>query len=183
MGEANSAGVVLQIITEFANEFRTVIDGNSNDLTINELAGGARNQLCLPRALQQWCQGHRPLRHGQGRRHPHHSLQLVRFFARPLCRTTAFEVIVKQQIKRLEDPALRCCSLVYDELVRILAQLLTKNASFRRSLPCASASTRSSSTFSKSAWLPPPSSSRTLSPPRLSISTPVIPTSSAATKP
>ncbi len=42
MGETNSAGVVLQIITEFANEFRTVIDGNSNDLTVNELAGGAR---------------------------------------------------------------------------------------------------------------------------------------------
>ena len=40
--------------------------------------------------------------------------------------TTAFEVIVKQQIKRLEDPALKCCQLVYDELIRILGQLLGK---------------------------------------------------------
>lgn len=40
--------------------------------------------------------------------------------------TAAFEVIVKQQIKRLEDPALKCCQLVYDELIRILGQLLTK---------------------------------------------------------
>lgn len=40
--------------------------------------------------------------------------------------TTAFEVIVKQQIKRLEDPALKCCQLVYDELIRILGQLLAK---------------------------------------------------------
>ncbi len=40
--------------------------------------------------------------------------------------TTAFEVIVKQQIKRLEDPSLKCCQLVYDELIRILGQLLAK---------------------------------------------------------
>jgi len=33
---------------------------------------------------------------------------------------------VKQQIKRLEDPSLKCCQLVYDELIRILGQLLSK---------------------------------------------------------
>lgn len=40
--------------------------------------------------------------------------------------TTAFELIVKQQIKRLEDPSIKCASLVYDELIRILTQLLNK---------------------------------------------------------
>ena len=40
--------------------------------------------------------------------------------------TSAFEVIVKQQIKRLEEPSQRCCQLVYDELIRILGQLLNK---------------------------------------------------------
>jgi len=39
---------------------------------------------------------------------------------------------VKQQIKRLEDPGLKCCQLVYDELIRILGQLLTKIQAFRR---------------------------------------------------
>jgi hypothetical protein len=33
---------------------------------------------------------------------------------------------VKQQIKRLDEPGLKCCQLVYDELIRILGQLLTK---------------------------------------------------------
>jgi hypothetical protein len=33
---------------------------------------------------------------------------------------------VKQQIKRLEEPGLKCCQLVYDELIRILGQLLSK---------------------------------------------------------
>jgi len=33
---------------------------------------------------------------------------------------------VKQQIKRLEEPALKCCQLIYDELIRMLGQLLAK---------------------------------------------------------
>ena len=45
--------------------------------------------------------------------------------------TAAFEILTKQQIKRLEEPSLRCCALVYDELVRILNQLLAKPL-FRR---------------------------------------------------
>ncbi len=40
--------------------------------------------------------------------------------------TSAFEVLIKQQIKRLEDPCLKCINIVYDELVRILTQLLQK---------------------------------------------------------
>ena len=42
MGDQNSQSVVLNVITEFTNEFRTVIDGNTNDLSLNELSGGAR---------------------------------------------------------------------------------------------------------------------------------------------
>lgn len=32
----------------------------------------------------------------------------------------SFEVLVKQQIKRMEEPSLQCVILIYDELVRIL---------------------------------------------------------------
>jgi replication fork clamp-binding protein CrfC len=42
LGDGNSSSIVLNIITEFTNEFRTVIDGNTNDLSLNELSGGAR---------------------------------------------------------------------------------------------------------------------------------------------
>jgi replication fork clamp-binding protein CrfC len=34
--------VILQIITEFCTDFRTAIDGNNNDLSLQELSGGAR---------------------------------------------------------------------------------------------------------------------------------------------
>ena len=40
--------------------------------------------------------------------------------------TSAFEVIVKQQIKRLDEPTVKCCQMVYDEMIRILGHLLNK---------------------------------------------------------
>ena len=42
MADANSGNIVLSVITEFTSEFRTTIDGNTNDLSLNELSGGAR---------------------------------------------------------------------------------------------------------------------------------------------
>jgi replication fork clamp-binding protein CrfC len=47
--------------------------------------------------------------------------------------TAAFEAIVKQQIMRLEEPSIKCCQLVYEELIRILGQLLGKIVSLRLS--------------------------------------------------
>jgi replication fork clamp-binding protein CrfC len=40
--DGNSGNVVLQVITDFTSEFRTVIDGTTQDLSLNELSGGAR---------------------------------------------------------------------------------------------------------------------------------------------
>ena len=42
LGDGNSSSIVLSIITEFMNEFCTVINGNTNDLSLDELSGGAR---------------------------------------------------------------------------------------------------------------------------------------------
>ena len=42
MGDGNSGNIVLSVITEFTSEFRTTIDGSTNDLSLNELSGGAR---------------------------------------------------------------------------------------------------------------------------------------------
>lgn len=38
----NAANIVLNIITEFSNEYRTVLDGNNQELSSVELSGGAR---------------------------------------------------------------------------------------------------------------------------------------------
>jgi dynamin 1-like protein len=45
--------------------------------------------------------------------------------------TAPFEFLVKKQIQRFEEPSLKCVSLVYDELVRILTQILS-NPQFNR---------------------------------------------------
>ena len=132
MGESNSASVVLQIITEFCNEFRTVIDGNSNDLSVNELAGGARISFVFHELYSNGIKAIDPFDMVKDA-----DIRTILYNSSGsspalFVGTTAFEVIVKQQIKRLEDPSLKCCTLVYDELVRILAQLLAKNQSFRR---------------------------------------------------
>ena len=42
LGDGSSGNIVLSVITEFTSEFRTTIDGNTNDLSLNELSGGAR---------------------------------------------------------------------------------------------------------------------------------------------
>ena len=42
MGDGNSSSIVLSVITEFCSEFRTMIDGGTSDLSLNELSGGAR---------------------------------------------------------------------------------------------------------------------------------------------
>ncbi|CAD6923433.1 unnamed protein product [Tilletia caries] len=127
LGDANSGNIVLSIITEFYNEFRTVIDGNSNDLSANELSGGARISFVFH---ELFCNGIKSIDPFDMVKDADIRVILYNSSGSApalFVGTTAFEVIVKQQIKRLEEPSLKCCSLVYDELVRILAQLLAKN--------------------------------------------------------
>ncbi|PWN30627.1 hypothetical protein BDZ90DRAFT_248277 [Jaminaea rosea] len=132
LGDANSGNIVLSIITEFCNEFRTVIDGNSNDLSVNELAGGARISFVFHELFANGVKAIDPFDSVKDA-----DIRTILYNSSGsspalFVGTTAFEVIVKQQIKRLEDPSLKCVGLVYDELVRILSQLLAKNQSFRR---------------------------------------------------
>lgn len=42
----DSANIVFNIITEFAQEYRTVLDGNNHDLSSVELSGGSGVQRC-----------------------------------------------------------------------------------------------------------------------------------------
>jgi len=127
----NSGNIVLNIITEFSNEYRTVLEGNNQELSSIELSGGARISFVFHELYSNGVKAVDPF-------------DLVKDIdirtilynssgSSPalFVGTTAFELIVKQQIKRLEEPSIKCISLVYDELVRILGQLLNKNL-FRR---------------------------------------------------
>jgi replication fork clamp-binding protein CrfC len=143
LGDGNTSTMLLSIITGFTNEFRTMIDGNMNDLSHNELSGGARISFVFHELFNNGVKSIDPfdqVKDGDIRTILYNSsvcveVRVCLLRAHILIQgstpalfvgTAAFEVIVKQQIKRLEDPALKCCHLVYDELIRILGQLLQK---------------------------------------------------------
>ncbi|KAM7189629.1 vacuolar protein sorting-associated protein 1 [Naviculisporaceae sp. PSN 640] len=122
----NSANIVLNIITEFSNEWRTVLDGNNTELSSTELSGGARISFVFHELYSNGVKAVDPF--DQVKDVDIRTILYNSSGSSPalFVGTMAFEVIVKQQIKRLEEPSLKCASLVYDELVRILTQLLSK---------------------------------------------------------
>lgn len=128
-GEQNSGSVILNIITDFCTEFRTAIDGKNTDLMNNELSGGARVSFVFHELYSNGVKSIDP--YDQVKDNDIRTFLFNSSGSSPalFVGTGAFEVIVKQQVKRFEEPSLRCASLVYDELVRILGQLLQKNVS------------------------------------------------------
>ncbi|KAJ5148600.1 Vacuolar protein sorting-associated protein 1 [Penicillium atrosanguineum] len=127
----NSANIILNIITEFSNEYRTVLEGNNQELSSIELSGGARISFVFHELYANGVKAVDPFDIVKDI-----DIRTILYNSSGsspalFVGTTAFELIVKQQIKRLEEPSTKCISLVYDELVRILGQLLNKNL-FRR---------------------------------------------------
>ncbi|KAJ7025646.1 Dynamin central region-domain-containing protein [Mycena alexandri] len=131
VAEGESAGVLLGIIIEFTTQFRAVIEGTS-DLNLTELSGGARIAFVFHQLFNVGIKNIDPFD------------QVVENEIRMLlCNssgmtptlfvgTSAFENVVRKQIARLEEPSLKCCQLVYDELIRIQGELLAKMSAFRR---------------------------------------------------
>ncbi|KAK4542271.1 vacuolar protein sorting-associated protein 1 [Oleoguttula mirabilis] len=127
----NSANIVLNIITEFSNEYRTILEGHSAELSSVELSGGARISFVYHELYSNGIKAIDPF--DQVKDIDIRTILYNSSGSAPalFVGTTAFELIAKQQIRRLEEPSLKCAQLVYDELVRILGQLLNKPL-FRR---------------------------------------------------
>lgn len=208
MGAGNGGNVVLQVITEFCAEFRNIIDGGPNDLNVNELSGGARISFVYHELFNNGIKSIDPfdlVKDNDIRTILYNSSGSTPSL---FVGTAAFEIIVKQQIKRLEEPSLKCCALVYEELTRILAQILAKivgpthrsddatvlcfaseaesllpphRKSSSGTLPSGTSSTRPSSSSFATQWCRRPSSSRTWSTCKLATSTPLTRTLSTAT--
>lgn len=127
----NSSNIVLNTITEFSNEYRSVLEGHNSELSSIELSGGARISFVYHELYSNGVKAVDPF--DQVKDVDIRTVLYNSSGSSPalFVGTTAFELIVKQQIKRLEEPSLKCVSLIYDELIRILGQLLTKPM-FRR---------------------------------------------------
>ncbi|EGC29038.1 hypothetical protein DICPUDRAFT_51521 [Dictyostelium purpureum] len=126
----NSQGaLLLQIITIFSSNFKDAIDGKLTDLSTNELYGGARISYIFNEIYAQCINNIDPL---EGI-----SLNDIRTTMRNATGPRAalfipeisFELLVKKQVSRLEDPSTQCVEYVYDELQRIVTQLEAKELS------------------------------------------------------
>ncbi|KAL5531188.1 hypothetical protein ACEPAG_4064 [Sanghuangporus baumii] len=119
-GDQNLQGsLVLRLMTQFARDFISSIEGTSPDVSTKELCGGARIYYIFNDVFGQALNSidaagnldaqdiRTVIRNSTG---PRPSLFVPEI---------AFEILVKPQIKLLESPSLRCVELVYEEMVRI----------------------------------------------------------------
>lgn len=120
------SNIVLSTITEFCNEYRSILDGQGNDVSSLELSGGARISFVFHEIFSNGIKALDPF--DQIKDVDIRTILYNSAGSSPnlFVGTAAFEVLVKKQIKRFEEPALKCVTLVYDELVRILSQILAK---------------------------------------------------------
>jgi dynamin 1-like protein len=131
ISEGSQANILLSIITEFTQDFCNVLDGYSQEISTTELNGGARIAFVFHEIFANAINTMDPF--DQVKEVDIRTLLYNSSGSQPalFVATSAFEVLIKQQIKRLEDPSLKCVAMVYDELVRILTQILNRPV-FRR---------------------------------------------------
>jgi dynamin 1-like protein len=127
---ANARGaLLLQILTRFAADYRDAIEGKLTEISLNELCGGARINYIFNEIFGICLNTIQPtdgltvndirtaIRNATGPR------------AALFVPEVSFELLVKKQITRLEEPSLQCVELVFDELQRIVTQLESKELS------------------------------------------------------
>jgi dynamin 1-like protein len=117
---------LLQIVTRFATDYCSTIEGTSRNIETTELCGGARICYIFHETYSRTLERIQPLdglsdmdiltalRNATG---PRPALFVPE---------VSFELLVKKQIRRLEDPCLRCVELVHEELQRIIQQCGTE---------------------------------------------------------
>lgn len=118
------SSIVLSIITDFCNDYNGILDGEAKELSSLELSGGARISFVFHEIYKNGVNALDPF--DQIKDSDIRTIMYNSSGAAPslFVGTQAFEVLVKQQIHRFEDPSIRCINLIFDELVRILTQIL-----------------------------------------------------------
>ncbi|XP_058873121.1 dynamin-1-like protein [Acipenser ruthenus] len=110
---------LLQIITQFSREYCSTIEGTARDIETSELCGGARICFIFHETFGRTLESIDPLTGLSGL----DVLTAIRNATGPrpalFVPEVCFELLVKRQIKRLEEPSLRCVELVHEELQRI----------------------------------------------------------------
>lgn len=111
--------LILSMMTKFASQFVSSIDGTSIEISTKDLCGGARIYQIFHEQFTQSLQKIDPVAFLSY----HDVLTMIKNSAGPRASLfvpeLAFDLLVKPQIKLLEAPSLRCVDLVYEELMKI----------------------------------------------------------------
>uniref|UniRef100_A0A8C8HGF5 Dynamin-1-like protein n=1 Tax=Oncorhynchus tshawytscha TaxID=74940 RepID=A0A8C8HGF5_ONCTS len=111
---------LLQLITKFAAEYCHTIEGTAKYIETAELCGGARICYIFHETFGRTLESVDPL----GGLNTIDILTAIRNATGPrpslFVPEVSFELLVKKQVKRLEEPSLRCVELVHEEMQRII---------------------------------------------------------------
>uniref|UniRef100_A0A3Q0R2F6 Dynamin-1-like protein n=1 Tax=Amphilophus citrinellus TaxID=61819 RepID=A0A3Q0R2F6_AMPCI len=116
----DKSATLLQIITKFAAEYCNTIEGTAKYIETAELCGGARICYIFHETFGRTLESVDPL----GGLTTIDVLTAIRNATGPrpalFVPEVSFELLVKRQVKRLEEPSLRCVELVHEEMQRII---------------------------------------------------------------
>ncbi|XP_072567859.1 dynamin-1-like protein isoform X2 [Paramormyrops kingsleyae] len=114
------SATLLQLITKFASEYCNTIEGTAKYIETAELCGGARICYIFHETFGRTLESVDPL----GGLTTIDVLTAIRNATGPrpalFVPEVSFELLVKRQVKRLEEPSLRCVELVHEEMQRII---------------------------------------------------------------
>ncbi|XP_066969338.1 dynamin-1-like protein isoform X2 [Macrobrachium rosenbergii] len=116
----DKAQTLLQIITKFNAAYCSTIEGTARNIETTELCGGARICYIFHETFGRTLDSIHPLA-GLTQMD---ILTAIRNATGPrpalFVPEVSFELLVKRQIRRLEEPSLRCIELVHEEMQRII---------------------------------------------------------------
>merc|ERR1711936_1372706 len=111
---------LLQIITKFASSYVATLDGTSHYIETSELCGGARICYIFHETFGRTLDSIHPMSGLTSM----DILTAIRNATGPrpalFVPEVSFELLVKRQIRRLEEPSMRCIELVHEEMQRII---------------------------------------------------------------
>lgn len=115
------------MLNKFSSEFNEAIEGQSRTVSTEELTGGARIRYIFQETYAARLRQRSPL----------DGVTLAEFRtalsnasgprAALFVPEAAFEMLVRRHIERLREPSLQCAELVLQELLRVVAQLESKD--------------------------------------------------------
>ncbi|XP_037913427.1 dynamin-1-like protein isoform X3 [Hermetia illucens] len=117
---SDKSQTLLQIITKFASAYNSTIEGTARNIETTELCGGARICYIFHETFGRTLDSIHPLS-GLSKMD---ILTAIRNATGPrpalFVPEVSFELLVKRQIRRLEEPSLRCVELIHEEMQRII---------------------------------------------------------------